>query len=324
MASYKKLFRLKSGEITSRAQEQKIDGRGTMNKLQKIQALADENMPDDLIEELDQYKSDLEDIAADLGIDQSGKKGDLQARIAAARLNGEWETMEDPSQAGGTSGRKAANGRSGNGTKGDRTSADSAQGGDWNGSSFPDSGMDGDTRKPRKGLESHFQTTEKRREAFMGATEKIMEIALRDRRSQILTESLRPKDKDEPLSVQPSYMKRHPDEFVVLELSIRSEKSQIERIFRDVGIWKAKVMKAGERALKKAIRDSVSQIVVETPLGTEEDREFSADKEWVGGICLEIRHSHKGLEEGESKVMEAIIPHPAYKTNTAEQNPFRD
>lgn len=176
MASYTELLQLKSTEIAERAREQEIEGRGSMNKIETVAALADEDIGP-LIGVLDQKKSELLEVAEDLGVDTEGTKADLQVRIAKDKLTD-------------------------------------------SGDSFPNSGTDGDARKPRENLSSHFDTTERRREAVMSAAHKALDRAMQEGQSYVVLESLRPKDATEPLSVQPSYMKHHPDEFPVVEITV--------------------------------------------------------------------------------------------------------
>jgi hypothetical protein len=178
MASYKELLYFKSSEINDRAREQEISGRGSMNKVETIAALADEDMSQDLIQTLDQTKAELVDVADDMGLSTEGSKADIQMRVAEASITG--------------------------------------SGGD----TFPNSGTDGDARKPMDELESHFETSETRREEIIKAAHEALDKALAEGQSYTVLESMRPKDATEPLGMQPSYMKHHPDEIPVVEITV--------------------------------------------------------------------------------------------------------
>ncbi len=178
MASYKELLYLKSSAVNEQARDEEISGRGSLNKIETIAALADENLGEELVQTLDQTKAELVEVASEMGLSADGSKADIQVRVAEASLTG----------AGGDS--------------------------------YPNSGTDGDTRKPMESLQSHYDSTEARREEIIKAAHEALDKALADGQSYVVLESMRPKDKTEPLSMQPTYMKHHPDQIPVVEITV--------------------------------------------------------------------------------------------------------
>lgn len=73
---------------------------------------------------------------------------------------------------------------------------------------------------PRQDLSSHFETVTNRRKAISSACEEALEKALDEQQSYVVLESLRPKDHNDPIKMQPAYMKRHPDQILVFEARV--------------------------------------------------------------------------------------------------------
>lgn len=260
MASYRELFGLDYDEITQRARDQQISGRGTMSKVQKIAALADEDLSG-LVEVLDQKKSVLVEVAKDMGLDTSGTKDNLQIRIAQARL--------------GTVRRDT----------------------------FPDSALDGDNRKPAADLESSFETSEERREAIIKGTAKAVATAWERRTSYLLLESLLPRDRKEPLSLQPAYIQHHPDKIPVVELMVPQARSE----GTGSSLADERVVRKAEEAAKIALQDGVSHVVAY----------HDADDE------LTVQPAHRQRRKESIVMMEVVIPHMAFRVHAAERNPLR-
>lgn len=260
MASYRELFRLHSDEIEKRARQQEISGRGSMSKVQTIAALADEDLSG-LVDVLDQKKSTLVDVAADMGLDTDGTKDDIQIRIADARVS---EVQRD---------------------------------------SYPDSSRDGSTRKPDSDLESSFETTERRREEIMKAADRMVATAWEKGTSYVLLESLLPRDKKEPLLIQPSYIQHHPDEIPVAEVLIPQARPETN----DDPLQSERIVAKGQEAAGVGLKDGVSQVVVE--------REGSDE--------LLVQPSHRQRGRDSRVVLEVVIPHIAFRVHQAEMNPLR-
>jgi len=85
MASYETLLKEKTKDLQTRAREQEIDGRGTMNKIEIVVALADEDI-EPYTDLIDEGKADLEDTLEEMDLPTSGKKADLQIRILNQKL----------------------------------------------------------------------------------------------------------------------------------------------------------------------------------------------------------------------------------------------
>lgn len=261
MASYRELLTLHSEEIRARAREQEISGRGSMSKIEKVAALAEEDLSG-LVEVLGQRKSDLVEVAGDMGLDTVGTKDELQIRIADAQTT---EIERD---------------------------------------TYPDSSRDGSTRKPDPDLESSFETTERRREAIMKGTGRTVAAAWEKKTSFVLLESLLPRDRREPLTMQPSYIQHHPDEILVAEVIVRQAQAEARPPLPE----DERVVTTGQEAASIALQDGESQVVIYHP----------SDKDQMS-----IQPSHRQRNRNSAVVLEVLVPHVAHRVHKAERNPLR-
>lgn len=201
MASVLDLIYKDSTELNELAREEDLSGRGSMTKAEKIEALADETLSERGSEILRAKKSALISPAKDAGIESpySKTKAELQAQLIE---------FEDCMRNGAPS-------------TGDASSSDSeARDGAEREGLFPASEVDGTDRAPQDGLQSHFESAEERINAVREAARKAMDRALDEGAKYVVLESFRPKDRTQPIKIQPSYHKRHPDTIVVAEADV--------------------------------------------------------------------------------------------------------
>lgn len=201
MASVLDLIQKDSTEISEIARENDLSGRGSMTKAEKIEALCDEHLTNESAKILKAKKSDLIPRAKEVGIasPHSKTKAELQALL-----------IEHEGFIGnGTSEAEAS------------SSSDTAsEGGAGDDGTFPASELDGTARAPQDGLQSHFESAEERMNAIREAAHQAMDRSLDEGAKYVVIESFRPKDKSQPIKIQPSYHKRHPDTIVVAEADV--------------------------------------------------------------------------------------------------------
>jgi len=173
-----------SEEIGELAREKDVPNRGSMRKGEKIAALSDEDIHEDLVAEILLSKktnegNGLVGKAKDIGVDspRSHTKAELQELLLKDRLE----------KSKGSSGP------------------------------VPESDEDGFDRLPQSECTSHFESAEQRQAAIEQVAQKATTRAIENQATFIVVESFRPKDAKEPLKIQRAYMDRHPDTIVVFE-----------------------------------------------------------------------------------------------------------
>jgi len=210
MASVLDLVHESSEEIGKRAREEDVPKRGSMRKGEKVAALADESIHEDVVAEiLLSKKTDdgngLVGMAKEIGVESphSCTKAELQELLLEDHLGQTSEAQTSGSQPGGgasgaDSRQPAASGRSGSG-------------------SMPPGRED--PERMAKGA-SHFESAEERRAQIEFHLQQAAEHAAKNGMSYVVVESFRPQDAKEPMKVQRSYEKRHPDTMVVAEVTV--------------------------------------------------------------------------------------------------------
>jgi hypothetical protein len=205
MASVLDLIHESSEEIGERARENDIPGRGSMRKGEKIAAVADEDLSEDVVEDvLLSKKTDggdgLVGMAEDAGVESphSHSKSELQELVLASRLGQTSGSQPGGGASGADSRQPAASGKSGSG-------------------SMPPGRED--PERMAKGA-SHFESAEERRAQIEFHLQQAAEHAAKNGMSYVVVESFRPQDAKEPMKVQRSYEKRHPDTMVVAEVTV--------------------------------------------------------------------------------------------------------
>lgn len=225
MASVLDLVHESSEEIGKRARENDISGRGSMRKGEKIAAVADEDLSEDVVENvLLSKKTDggdgLVGMAEDAGVEspRSHSKSELQELVLTSRLG---KNSSGKTSSGKTSSGQAPEGRSsGSQPGGGASGADSRQpaaSGRSEGAAMPP-GREDPGQMP-KGA-SHFESAEERRAQIEFHLQQAAEHAAKNGMSYVVVESFRPQDAKEPMKVQRSYEKRHPDTMVVAEVTV--------------------------------------------------------------------------------------------------------
>lgn len=179
------------------ARDAELPGRGSMTKAEKIIALADEPLPDDALEIVQAASTDLIERARAADIDGYSKlsKSELQERFLKGILG---DTSSRASQAARSPSR---NGQS--------PSQRSASGGAAGASN---------TASSAEALPA--RNADERHHAIQEAAHSALDTALKEKRSYVVVESFRPKDRTQPLSIQPAYMQRHEDTQLVCEIII--------------------------------------------------------------------------------------------------------
>ncbi len=169
--------------INDLAREAKIKGRGSMSKAEKICALSDEAL-----------SSEAEQIV-------KASSGDLIDRARTEDVKG-YSTMSKSElqehflrSIGVASSRPAGPGQEG------------FEGED-------------DAPAPTGPVDSHFDSDEERRHAIHDAAHQALDAALNEKQSYIVVESYRRSDAADPLRIQPSYIQRHENTEVVLEIMV--------------------------------------------------------------------------------------------------------
>jgi hypothetical protein len=77
-----------------------------------------------------------------------------------------------------------------------------------------------DAPAPTGPVDSHFDSDEERRHAIHDAAHQALDAALNEKQSYIVVESYRRSDAADPLRIQPSYIQRHENTEVVLEIMV--------------------------------------------------------------------------------------------------------
>lgn len=198
MASVLDLLYKDSSELNEIAREKELSGRGSMTKAEKIEALCDEQLTKEASKILNAKKSALIPRAKEAGIESpySKTKAELQDLLLEQEGLNENGTPEKEASSAADSSSRESPGR-------------------WG--AFPASEVDGIERAPQEGLESHFRSSEERMRAVREAAHKAMDRSLDEGAKYVVIESFRPKDEAQPIKIQPSYHKRHPDTIVVAE-----------------------------------------------------------------------------------------------------------
>lgn len=201
MASVLDLVYKDSTEINEIARENDLSGRGSMSKAEKIEALCDEHLTKESAKILRAKKSALIPRAKEAGIASpySKSKAELQALLIEREGfigNGSAETETSSGSGASSSDAAGENGM------------------------FPASDLDGTERAPQASLQSHFESAEKRMSAIRDAAHQAMDRSLDEGAKYVVIESFRPKDASQPIKIQPSYHKRHPDTIVVVEADV--------------------------------------------------------------------------------------------------------
>lgn len=201
MPSVQTLLYKDSSELNELAREKDLSGRGSMTKAEKIEALSDEALSEGGTEILRAKKSALIPLAKEAGIESpySKTKAELQELLIGEEI-----------QENGTANASS----SGDPTE---TPSLSSNGTSERVGSFPPSEVDGTERAPQAGLKSHFENAEERMNAVREAAHTAMDRSLDEGAKYVVVESFRPKDRTQPIKIQPSYHKRHPDTIVVAE-----------------------------------------------------------------------------------------------------------
>jgi hypothetical protein len=192
MPSVFDLIRKPSEDIAQRARNQDLSGRGSMRKGEKIAALAEEDISEELTESvLNNKKTDdgdgLVGLAKEAGIGSphSFNKAELQKRLLEKKL--------------GTGSSRASSG----------VMSES--------SVVPESDEDGFDRLPQSDRQTHFESAEARANAIQQFAQRAASRAVEEQSTYVVVESFRPKDSKEPLKIQRPYMDRHPDTIAVFE-----------------------------------------------------------------------------------------------------------
>lgn len=199
MASVLDLIYKDSTEISEIARENDLSGRGSMTKAEKIEALCDEHLTNESAKILKAKKSALIPRAKEAGIDSPHSK--TKAELQALLIEHEGFIGNGTSEPDSSSSAKAT----------------SVEGEAGDGGTFPASELDGAARAPQEDLQSHFGSTEERMDAIREAAHQAVDRALDEGAKYVVIESFRPKDRSQPIKIQPSYHKRHPDTIVVAE-----------------------------------------------------------------------------------------------------------
>jgi hypothetical protein len=215
MASVLDLVHESSEEIGKRAREEDVPKRGSMRKGEKIAALADESIHEDVVAEiLLSKKTDdgngLVGMAKELGVESphSQTKAELQELLLEDHLG---QTSEAQTSKG-----QSSESQPGGGASGADSRQPAASGRSGSGSMPP--GRE-DPERMAKGA-SHFESAEERRAQIEFHLQQAAEHAAKNGMSYVVVESFRPQDAKEPMKVQRSYEKRHPDTMVVAEVTV--------------------------------------------------------------------------------------------------------
>jgi len=178
-----------SEDIAKRARDRDLSGRGSMRKGDKIAALAEENISEELTESvLNNKKTDdgdgLVGLAKEAGIESphSFNKAELQRQLLEKKLSA------------GSS----------------KTSSGSSE-------VVPESDEDEFDRLPQSDRQTHFESAEARANAIQQFAQRAASRAVEEQSTYVVVESFRPKDSKEPLKIQRPYMDRHPDTIAVFE-----------------------------------------------------------------------------------------------------------
>lgn len=198
MASVLDLIHKDSAEISEIARENDLSGRGSMTKAEKIEALCDEHLTTESTKVLKAKKSELIPRAKEVGIESPHSK--TKAELQALLIEHEGFIGNGTSKTAASSGAKTA-----------------SEGEVGSGGLFPASELDGIARVPQDSLQSHFESAEERMTAIREAAHQAMDRSLDEGAKYVVIESFRPKDESQPIKIQPSYHKRHPDTIVVVE-----------------------------------------------------------------------------------------------------------
>jgi hypothetical protein len=198
MSSVLQLIHLPSrgeGGIDQLAQAAKLSGRGSMTKAEKIIALADEQLSEEAHEVILAANADLVQRAREAGIDgySALTKSELQERFLKNML-GEGHPESSPAAKAGSLPRNGPT-RSKEVSPGKDTGASSS-------------------------CSEAVRSDDARRQSIREAAHRALDAALAEKRSYVVIESFRPKDKAQPLSIQPAYMQRHEDTHPVCEILI--------------------------------------------------------------------------------------------------------
>jgi hypothetical protein len=171
--------------INDLAREAKIKGRGSMSKADKICALSDEALSSEAEQIVKASSGDLIDRARteDVKGYSTMSKSELQEHFLRSM--------------GVASSRPAGTDREGFGAEDD----------DY----MP---------APTGPVDSHFDSEEERRHAIHDAAHEALDAALNEKQSYIVVESRRRSDASDPLRIQPSYIQRHENTEVVLEIMV--------------------------------------------------------------------------------------------------------
>jgi hypothetical protein len=259
MPSVFELVSQNSSDINDLAREYDIEGRGSMNKAEKIIALSDETISDKAkkILVLNKTRDDgrgLVSLAEEAGIETDLKKKELQTRLL--------RRLQEKGEIGGGRGPYPSN--------------------------------VGDKGAPHDDLESHFDSAEDRKASIQKRSIHVVGRAFQDWTSFMVVESLRPKDKQEPLRAMPSHMSRHPDSVVVFEA----------RVSRLLPISSEMIRETAKEATRRAFDNYVSRVVFLNLSDVENPK---------------ISYSHR--EHDGRPVFEAFVPRGPYPLESAELSP---
>ena len=191
--------------INELATQAKIKGRGSMSKAEKICALADELLSDEAEAIVKASSSDLvgRARAGDVSGYSTMSKSELQEHFLRSLGVG-------PTASPGSNGAAGYNPTS----RSPQSAAEVAQGAPVQGA------PQGVPAQGAAASGSHFESEEARRHAIHDAAHQALDAALNEKQSYIVVESFRPSDAADPLRIQPSYIQRHLNTAVVLEIMV--------------------------------------------------------------------------------------------------------
>lgn len=237
-----------------------------MNKAGKIVALADENVGEEGFQLLKLNKTNddgpgLVDYAEKAGLNEPGKtaKTKLQKQLLRELL----ETQQEISDGHGP---------------------------------YPESVEE--SRSPHRSLESHFETAEERFAAIKEHAGYATKNALKSEESKMVCETLRPKDKSDPLRVAGSHFDRHPDTVVVFEARVSNVMPLRSDMIQELAIEATRRVYENDTQVSRVVLVNVYD--VENPA---------------------IEYSYKSWDEHMHPVFEAFIPRGPYPIESANPSP---